>query len=522
MTVSRITLISIGLTLLLPLLVSESIAEVVKWVDDTGKVHYSDSNDIRYKSQEDDVQTEVIRIRDKYSVPAVITLEPQKYSGNDVLRALSVSKFGVQFPNATTQNVLVGRIICGRPVDLFWTQGDIDRLSQNGISDIVESVFQKYGYRYHSLSTGVMSSLQLEATLKKLKINVCPSKNHLYTQDAAFVKIKWELFDPITGDLLFKTATNGSFDALRENPQKNGTENSISMAMESAAINLLATPGFAEKLKRTAEYESSVIADESYLKIDITSGRLSGDFRSEVNKLKANSMVIVVDKGHGSGVLLNDDGYILTNAHVVGRQKKVLVEFEHSGVKQTRSATVLRFDAARDVALLQLENVAFLPDGVPLALSEPVQGDEIYVIGAPLEKSLSHTVTKGVVSAKRKMDGLDFFQTDAAINRGNSGGPVFNEKAELVAITVAGLFTNDGASLNINYLIPIESALQSLNVVDENSATALVTTVLNHLAGENAEPISIQGQSPLAKAGDNSWGVRVLQRLDSWLRKPVL
>jgi S1-C subfamily serine protease len=78
--------------------------------------------------------------------------------------------------------------------------------------------------------------------------------------------------------------------------------------------------------------------------------------------------------------------------------------------------------------------------------------------------SLNNSITKGILSARRTINGLVYYQTDASINHGNSGGPVFDASGELVALTVAGVFTQGGASLNVNYLIPIEDALTKLNI----------------------------------------------------------
>ena len=73
-------------------------------------------------------------------------------------------------------------------------------------------------------------------------------------------------------------------------------------------------------------------------------------------------------------------------------------------------------------------------------------------------------MTKGIISAERKIRGLDYLQTDAAINQGNSGGPAFSEDGQLIGLTVAGMFTSGGANLNLNYLIPIDDVFKHLNV----------------------------------------------------------
>lgn len=141
--------------------------------------------------------------------------------------------------------------------------------------------------------------------------------------------------------------------------------------------------------------------------------------------------------GLGSGVLISDDGKLLTAAHVVQTADRVTVEF----IGETLvAARVVSSDPNADVALLQLESV---PEGVQparLGDSDKVEvGDEVFVVGAPY--GLSHTLSSGHISGRILQDsgigarlGCEYLQTDAAINRGNSGGPIFNMDGEVVGI----------------------------------------------------------------------------------------
>ena len=142
--------------------------------------------------------------------------------------------------------------------------------------------------------------------------------------------------------------------------------------------------------------------------------------------------------------------------------------------------------------------------GVKLSSKQPSIGDELYIIGAPLKIELQHTMTKGIISATRKISGLPFYQTDAAINPGNSGGPVFDQHGELIALAVSGLFTSAGASLNINYLIPIDDAVNTLNL---NESSSFGTTMAK-LEGKTL----MEGVVVLYKAIDN-WFAEPLVRL---------
>jgi S1-C subfamily serine protease len=146
---------------------------------------------------------------------------------------------------------------------------------------------------------------------------------------------------------------------------------------------------------------------------------------------------MISSAGLASGVLISGDGRVLTAAHVVQAVDKVFVEFAEG---QIVTARVISSATNADVALLQLDSV---PKGVSpakLGNSDQVEvGDEVFVVGAPY--GLSPTLTVGHVSGrtapKSRLAGMsawEFFQTDAAINGGNSGGPMFDWKGEVIGI----------------------------------------------------------------------------------------
>ncbi|MCP4767512.1 MAG: trypsin-like serine protease [Gammaproteobacteria bacterium] len=128
--------------------------------------------------------------------------------------------------------------------------------------------------------------------------------------------------------------------------------------------------------------------------------------------------------------------------------------------KEQRAA-VVRSQPGRDVALLKLEK-RFSTEPMHINVNKVALGEEIYVVGTPLDERLDFSISRGIVSARRVLDELSYYQTDAAVNPGNSGGPVFNDSGNVIGITVAGMFTSDGASRNINYVIPILDALAAL------------------------------------------------------------
>jgi len=146
---------------------------------------------------------------------------------------------------------------------------------------------------------------------------------------------------------------------------------------------------------------------------------------------------MVSSAGLASGVLISDNGKVLTAAHVVQAVDKVFVEFADG---QIVTARVISSATNADVALLQLDSV---PQGVsPAKLGDSDQvevGDEVLVVGAPY--GLSLTLTVGHVSGREvsksslaSLSAREVFLTDAAINRGNSGSPLFNRQGEVIGI----------------------------------------------------------------------------------------
>ncbi len=163
----------------------------------------------------------------------------------------------------------------------------------------------------------------------------------------------------------------------------------------------------------------------------------------------------------GSGFIIREDGYILTNHHVVANSRQVLVRLE-SG--EEFEAVVVGQDPATDLALLKIDTASTLPVA-PLGDSDALRiGHWVLAIGNPF--GLDHSVTAGIVSAKGRQDVspsggpiyANFIQTDASINPGNSGGPLINMRGEVVGINTAIVAAGQG----IGFAIPVNMAKQLL------------------------------------------------------------
>lgn len=170
------------------------------------------------------------------------------------------------------------------------------------------------------------------------------------------------------------------------------------------------------------------------------------------------------DSGLGSGVLISKDGKILTAAHVIEGEGRLVIEFAN---EERIPARVISSSASADVALIQCDRVPGSAIAATLGDSDLVEtGDDIFIVGAPY--GLSYTLTVGRISARRPDQGrngilssVEFLQTDAAINAGNSGSPVFNRAGEVIGI-VSSILTDSGEFQGVGFAATVNAARAKL------------------------------------------------------------
>ena len=175
----------------------------------------------------------------------------------------------------------------------------------------------------------------------------------------------------------------------------------------------------------------------------------------EKNLLTSPQTMFVSSPGSGSGVLISTDGKVLTAAHVVQAADKVEVEFVDG---QTVPAKVISSIPTADVAMLKLDWVPYNAKPARVGDSDEMQvGDDVFIIGAPY--GIGHSLSAGHISARRAPKNpaaatlsLELLQTDAAINKGNSGGPMFNLAGEVVGI-VSSILSQSGGSEGLGFVI---------------------------------------------------------------------
>lgn len=184
--------------------------------------------------------------------------------------------------------------------------------------------------------------------------------------------------------------------------------------------------------------------------------------RTTESEINARDLVSV--PGVGSGVLISPDGKVLTAAHVVHTADEINVEFLDGTIVR---ATVIGSEPEADVALLRLDRVPEAAVVATLGDSDGAEvGDQVFVVGAPY--GIGHTLTVGHISARHKpntiysgMSLAEFLQTDAAINQGNSGGPMFSMAGEVIGV-VSHIISKSGGFEGLGFVVTSNMARRLL------------------------------------------------------------
>lgn len=226
----------------------------------------------------------------------------------------------------------------------------------------------------------------------------------------------------------------------------------------TAPVGGVQLPSFVELVKQQGPAVVNVSATRTQVEQGVPPGLREGDPFYEFFRRFGPPVVPgeQMEGSLGSGFIISEDGFILTNAHVIADTDEVTVKLVD---KREYTAKVIGSDAYTDVALLKID-----AKGLPVArIGDPQRleaGEWVAAIGAPF--GFENSVTVGVVSAKGRMlpneSYVPFIQTDVAVNPGNSGGPLFSTSGEVIGIN-SQIYSETGGYMGISFAIPIDIAI---------------------------------------------------------------
>ncbi len=297
-------------------------------------------------------------------------------------------------------------------------------------------------------SSDLVANYLVGGRITRVNVNICyanytpNSPDFSRSSGSAAIDVEWQLFSTLERKVVGTVKITGN--AAKVKNKAGGAWAVLYAAFADSVRQLSANPQLRKVLSAPALTQT--VERTSTLPLQIRTAAITP---ATVAEAVASTALIIAPSGEGSGFLISPEGYLLTNQHVVGTSQQVKVRWADG---KEVPGEVIRRDAARDVAVIRAEGGA----RKPLRLrSQPVAiGEDVFAIGAPTGRDFQNSVTKGIISARRIMDGLNYIQSDVAVTHGNSGGPVVDSKGQVVAITVSGL---ENAAM-LNFFIPIADA----------------------------------------------------------------
>lgn len=213
---------------------------------------------------------------------------------------------------------------------------------------------------------------------------------------------------------------------------------------------------------RSGHWRAPLLAAVSLLGLLAACPLVHADFAQAADKIRDSVVTVMVEKRMGTGFIVNDQGVIITNKHVLDKATAAKIKLANG---DELPAQLTLTDPRHDLLLLKVDR-PHLPAVTFASSAKLKQGSEVAALGAPF--GLSDTLTKGIVSAAdRDIDGQKFIQIDAALNQGNSGGPIINEQGQVVA--VATLVAKKAE--NMGFAIPSDDVIAFLTEAKVTFAT---------------------------------------------------
>ncbi len=338
---------------------------------------------------------------------------------------------------------------------------------------ILSDEFAKFGYKVNDTKTKLFSDnnpiiesdYKIGGAIKSMDVKFTESQTGfyyygMYSETANKVKklestmnIEWSVYDKKLDKVVFTKAFTGF--SRREEGNVSGV---FYESLRDASIQLLNDEEFTSYLA-SGEGEASETNSNKESRVKRIKAPVASDYAALIDKVLPGVVTVSLgEESHGSGFLISEDGLVITNHHVVKGNEEVNII---TSGKVTLPAEVVAIDHKYDLALLKVVGAGYKPLAIGNSTNAKL-GSEVTAIGTPRYTELNQTVTKGIISGLREIEGKEYIQTDVSVSPGNSGGPLINDKGEVIGIVSWKI--GGGAYEGLSFAIPIKTALDKLNV----------------------------------------------------------
>jgi len=388
-------------------------------------------------------------------------------------KGVQVERIAVRIPSNTIIGKIGEGLFCSK-IDDYRLRGGAYSLDDPAYIDRLRTEMASAGYTLVGDPNALFkdrdqskAELLVGGVLADIKADLCiPSETAIFRLGGgtAEVLIDWQLYDALNRRVVYQRQIRGT---SKIESSKNGEERVLIEAYASAVRLLLADRNFYELVVGEPPPGAATVATAAPLAPVAPSAPATlisrlplsqRAFQDQAVEIRGNVATIFAGAGQGSGFFVSDR-HVITNAHVVGAAKFVKVRLITG---REILGDVLTADEARDVALIQTETAGF--PGLPVREDEAAIGSGVFAIGSPLDEKNEGTVSAGVISSYRTEDNLRLIQSDVNVMPGNSGGPLLDDKGNVLGLTVSGQMNAAGGSMGLNYFIPITDAMARLGL----------------------------------------------------------
>jgi len=318
--------------------------------------------------------------------------------------------------------------------------------------DVFNKVMKQHGYAVEDElelfkdSKERVADLHVGARITEATINECyPSHgSDLIATGSAYLKIEWSVYSVLEKKVIYTVVTEGStYGDVESNIGEPGI---LRPALADAVERLSAQDGY----RRAIDPPTAAAEPARVARLKIKGAKsFSGDVKINLENIKKAVGTVTANKGFGTGFVISEDGTVLTAEHVVSGSRFAKVT---TATGKECYGEVVASSKPRDLALVKLDCTGL--SALPLAHDKIAEGAEVFAIGTPLSEKLGFSVTRGVVSGVRKVDDLDYIQSDVTVLPGNSGGPLLDARGNVIGVTTVGV-TLHSVPVHLNFFVPV-------------------------------------------------------------------
>jgi serine protease Do len=392
--------------------------------------------------------------------PQGLTRTPTKLELPPAGRVMEFSKWKTVIPPSDVVGEVKPGMFCTEGNELQYTKR-IDEWLHFSVEKAFKAETVRYGFSTPEDAISVFddkgnngADYRVGATMMAFDYRTCGDKEQ---SGSAYSKVKWEVFSVRRQQVVYSAVIESSYASPKDLPEK---EFDTAM-MTDFVDNLLGDPAFVAVIKSGGMAEAAPAQAQSTLRLN-PGQVVAGGVDKGTPKILAAVATVESGIGSGSAFYISQEGYLLTNRHVVGDDKFVRVKLSNG---RSLVGEVVRVDKVRDVALLHTDPVS--SEVLALRTDAGTVGEVVYAVGSPFGQSLSGTITRGVLSARRVFEGVPFLQSDVAVNPGNSGGPLLDGDGRVI-----GMSAIKTEAQGINIFIPIDDVLDKLSLTLGSSIAA--------------------------------------------------